>query len=218
MTRKNLATSPSFCVIVSVRANSYLFFMAQSDLDHKVQQEIIEAFRNDRNAFEKIYDFYYEMIFRYLIKRTMSAEVAYDLAADTFIKAFESFDRFKWTGVSIKCWLYRIAINSLKNYRRNPGTSPFTDRIEGDERFVEDVKEELKELDKAVFGDEEVAKLSDAIATLKPEHQNIISLYYFNGMSQNEIAQTTNTTVSAVKARMHRATKQLRQILSPNFI
>lgn len=192
--------------------------MAYSDLDHSVQQEIIEAFRNDRNAFEKIYNFYYEMIFRYLIKRTMSAEVAYDLAADTFIKAFESFHKFNWTGVSIKCWLYRIAINSLKNYRRNPSTSPLTNIIEGDERFVEDVKEELKELDKAVFGDEEVAKLSDAIATLKPEHQSIISLYYFNGMSQNQIAETTNSTVSAVKARMHRATKQLRQILSPNFI
>lgn len=192
--------------------------MAQSDLDHKVQQEILKMFKNDRNTFEKIYDFYYEMIFRYLIKRTMSAEVAYDLAADTFIKAFESFHKFNWTGVSIKCWLYRIAINSLKNYRRNPGTSPLTDIIEGDERFVADVKEELKELDKAVFGDEEVAKLSDAIATLKPEHQNIISLYYFNGMSQKEIAETTSSSEGAVKAHMHRAVKQLRQVLSPNFI
>lgn len=192
--------------------------MAQSDLDHKVQQEILEMFKTDRNAFAQIYDFYYEMIFRYLIKRTMSAQIAYDLTADTFIKAFENFHKFNWTGVSIKCWLYRIAINSLKNYRRNPETAPLTAIIEGDEDFVADVKEELKEIDKAMFGDEELSKLSDAIATLKPQHQHIISLYYFNGMSQKEIAETISSSESAVKAHMHRAVKQLRQILSPNFI
>lgn len=192
--------------------------MAQSDLDINIQQTLIEEFKTDRNAFEKIYNFYYEMIFRYLLKRTMSSEIAYDLTAETFIKAFEAFGNFTWTGVSIKAWLYRIAINGLKNYRRNPATYPLTDIMEGDETLVADVKEELKEIDKALFGDDELSKLSDAIATLKPDHQHIVSLYYFSGMSQNEIAQAINTTESAVKASMHRAMKQLRQVLSPNFI
>ena len=98
--------------------------MPKEDLLPAVQQQIIEDFKSNTDAFSRVYDFYFERIFRYLLKRTMSAETAYDLTADTFIKAFENFGKFQWTGVSIKVWLYRIAINSLKNYRRRPGSSP----------------------------------------------------------------------------------------------
>ena len=79
--------------------------MNKEDLSPAVQQQIIEDFKTDTEAFEQVYNFYYERILRYLLKRTMSAETAYDLTADTFIKAFESFHKFKWTGVSIKVWL-----------------------------------------------------------------------------------------------------------------
>ncbi|MBI5754053.1 sigma-70 family RNA polymerase sigma factor [Candidatus Peregrinibacteria bacterium] len=198
------------------------------DLPSEVQQQILAEFKDDPQVFEKIYEFYYEMILKYLVKRTMSAEVAYDLTADTFIKAFESLHKFKWTGVSIKVWLYRIAINALKNQRRHPESSALENVPEGHESLAAyttrhgalasaaDAREELKELDKVLFGDEEMAKLSDAMATLKPEHQNIISLYYFTGMSQKEIAETTESSESAVKATMHRAMTNLRELLSPN--
>lgn len=192
--------------------------MSQTDLSVEVQQQIIVEFKNNPDAFERVYEHYYEMILKYLMKRTMSAETAYDLTADTFIKAFESFGNFKWTGVSIKVWLYRIAINSLKNYRRRPQPSILTEEMEGHENLVADVREELKELDKAMFGDDELAKLSDAIATLKPDHQHVISLYYFSEMSQAEIAEAINSSVSSVKSTMHRAMKSLKQILSPNAV
>lgn len=190
--------------------------MPKEDLLPGVQQQIIEDFKGDTNAFAQVYDFYFERIFRYLLKRTMSAETAYDLTADTFIKAFENFHKFQWTGISIKVWLYRIAINSLKNYRRRPDSSPLTHALEGHEDLVHDVKEELKEVDKALFGDDELSKLSDAIATLKPEYQNVISLYYFDGMSQQEISEAMNRSVSSVKSLMHRAMTSVRQILSAN--
>lgn len=189
--------------------------MLKQDLSPNDQQQILEEFKTNKDVFEKVYNHYYEMILKYLLKRTMSAEVAYDLTADTFIKAFENFHKFKWTGVSIKVWLYRIAINSLKNYRRKPGASPLDNVPEGHEGLMADAREELKELDTAMFGDEELSRLSDAMATLKPEHQNVLTLYYFSGMSQNEIAEALNSSVSAVKSLMHRATNNLRQLLSP---
>lgn len=191
--------------------------MAQSDLDPKDQQKILSEFVENPEVFEKVYDFYYEMILKYLAKRTLSTEIAYDLSADTFIKAFESFGKFKWTGVSIKVWLYRIAINSLKNYRRSPNVGPLTEAMEGHEALVADVREELKEMDKALFGDDELAKLSDAIGTLKPSQQDVLTLYYFDEMSQSDIAEAIGKSVSSVKSLMHRATTQLRQILAPNL-
>ncbi|MCX6734560.1 MAG: sigma-70 family RNA polymerase sigma factor [Candidatus Peregrinibacteria bacterium] len=187
------------------------------DLPSEVQQQILVEFKDNPQVFEKIYEFYYEMILKYLVKRTLSSEVAYDLTADTFIKAFESLHKFKWTGISIKVWLYRIAINALKNQRRNPTSTALEDVPEGHEALSVDAREELKELDKTLFGDDELSKLSDALATLKPEHQNVISLYYFTGMSQKEIAETTESSESAVKAIMHRAMTNLRDLLSPNL-
>ena len=144
----------------------------------------------------------------------MFAGIYQQLTAENFIKAFESFDRFKWKGFSIKVWLYRIAINSLKNYRKKPAVSPLTDAHENDKNLVKDVKEELKALDKSLFGDDELAKLSDAMETLKPDYQNVVSLYYFSGMSQEEIGKAINKSTSSVKSIMHRAMNHLRQILN----
>lgn len=192
--------------------------MAENDLSPKVQQQILEEFAKDKNAFEKVYGFYYERILKYLLKRTASAEAAYDLTAETFIKAFESFHKFKWTGVSIKIWLYRIAINQLKNYRRKPQSAVLTEEMEGMEGMRTEVKEELEELDKTLFGDEDLTKLSDAIAALNPKYQSVVSLHYFEGMSHEEIAGVINRSQSAVKSMMHRALTNLRQLLAPNTI
>ena len=191
--------------------------MPEKDLTAKQQKQIIKDFKSDKNSFSKIYNFYYEMIFRYLLKRTMSADIAYDLTAETFIKAFENFHKFKWTGISTKVWLYRIAINSLKNHRRGPKVAILTEKHEGHENLKTNAKEELQKIDKALFGDDDLSKLSDAMATLNVDYQNILSLYYFSGMSQEEIGKAINRSKSAVKSMMHRATTNLRQILSPNL-
>lgn len=188
--------------------------MAEKDLSPRQQQEIIEAFKQDTNAFEEVYNFYYEQIMRYLAKRSMSTELAYDLTAEAFIKAFESFHRFEYRGISIKVWLYRIAINTLKSHWRKPKTSAMGEIAETHPELVTHLHAELEELDEALFGDEKLAQLSDAIATLNPNYQNVISLYYFSGMSQEEIGKTINRSTSAVKSMMHRAMDSLRDILA----
>jgi len=192
--------------------------MADKDLKPEVQRQILEEFKTNKDVFEKVYDFYYERILKYLLKRTASAESAYDLTAETFMKAFESFHKFKWTGVSFKVWLYRIAINQLKNHRRKPQNTVLTEAMEGMEQMRTEAKEELEELDKTLFGDEDLTKLSDAIATLNPKYQNVVSLHYFEGMSHEEIAGVINRSKSAVKSMMHRALENLRQLLAPNSI
>lgn len=186
--------------------------MKKDDLPEKIQRRIVEEFAHDPNVFEQVYEHYFELIMCYLAKRTMSSEVAYDLTAETFIKAFESFNRFKWQGISIKIWLFRIAINVLKNHRR----MPTEEMLQGDEDQIADVRDELKEMDKRLFGDEDLSKLSDAIETLNPNYKNVVSLYFFSDMSQEDIGKSINRSTSAVKSMIHRAVSQLRQILSLN--
>ena len=189
--------------------------MAGTDLSPQEQQEIIEAFKEDPKVFEKIYEFYYEMILRYLAKRSMSSELAYDLTADTFIKAYESFHKFKYRDISIKAWLYRIAINTLKNSYRRPPASALEEIAEDNPHLITNIKEELENLDEALFGDERFRQLSDAVATLNSDYQNVLSLYYFSEMSQEDIGKTINRSTSAVKSMMHRAMENLRHIMVP---
>ncbi|MBU1445966.1 sigma-70 family RNA polymerase sigma factor [Patescibacteria group bacterium] len=186
------------------------------DLTPQVQEQIIEDFKKDKDVFSKVYEHYFEMILKYLAKRTMSGEVAYDITAETFIKAFENFHKFKWKGISIKVWLYRIAINSLKNYRKKPKAEILTEEMEGSLKQLQtDAKAEIRNLDEALFGDDDMQKLSDAIATLNEKYQQIVSLHYFEGMSHEEISKIIERSQSAVKSMMHRALENLRQILIP---
>ena len=187
--------------------------MVNQDLTPEEQQKILEDFKTDGDAFAKVYDFYYKPIFGYLLKRVMSSEVAYDLVSDTFMKAYNSFHKFQWKGISIKCWLYRIATNELNSYRRKPKEYALPEDFQMHPDLITDTKEELHKLDKALFGDDELAELSDAIATLNPKYQNVISLYYFSGLSQSEIAEVLKKSEGAVKAMIHRAITQLRNLM-----
>jgi len=139
------------------------------DLSPKVQQEILKEFKHNKDVFEKVYNFYYERILKYLLKRTISAESAYDLTAETFMKAFDNFHKFKWTGVSIKVWLYRIAINQLKNYRRKPKSTVLTQEMEGLEQMRTEVKEELEEIDKTQVHENELATILAASLQYKDQ-------------------------------------------------
>lgn len=183
------------------------------DLSAEEQQKIIEEFKGNSDVFSQVYDFYYKQIFGYLLKRVMSSEVAYDLISDTFMKAFQNFHKFQWKGISIKVWLYRIAINELKDYRKKPKDYVLPEDFEYLKDLQVDCKDELETLDKALFGDDELSALSDAIATLNPKYQNVLTLYYFTGLSQAEIAQTINKSAGAVKSIMHRAITQLRSLM-----
>ncbi len=185
----------------------------RDDLPISAQRQIIEDFKEDTEAFAEVYNFYYDHIFRYLMKRVMSADIAYDITADAFIKAFKSFHRFKWQGISIKVWLYRIAINTLKSYYKKPKTFLLPENFESHPDLITECKNEIKKLDKTLFGDKKLKEMHQAIQTLNPKYQNIISLYYFSGMSQIEIGQVIGRSPSAVKSMMHRAITQLRNKL-----
>lgn len=188
--------------------------MATQDLSPEEQKKIIAQFKEDKEVFKRVYDFYYEMILHYLAKRTLSSEVAYDLTAETFIKAFENFHRFEYRSISIKAWIYRIAINTLKNSYREPQCSALGEMAENHPSLVTEIKEELNELDEALFGESKLLELNHALSKLNPRYQNIISLYYFSEMSQEEIARTMNRSSGAIKAMMHRAMENLRAMMT----
>ena len=185
---------------------------ATNDIPAEEQERILREFKDNNDVFEEVYNAYYDQIFKYLIKRTCNADDAYEICAETFVKAFESFHKFKWQGFSIKTWLFRIANNQLKNlYRKKKHNiiSLEPHHLEADS-LVFDAHEELKELDALLESDNELQELSTAIKKLKPTQQEVLSSFYFSNLSHKEIAKSIDKSPGAVKAILFRAVTNLR--------
>jgi RNA polymerase sigma-70 factor (ECF subfamily) len=88
------------------------------------EKHLIEQCRSDPSAFGPVFDHWYPAIFAYAYRRTADYDFAKDIAAETFLKAFLKINTFKWRGISISAWLYRIATNEINLYYRKQQYKP----------------------------------------------------------------------------------------------
>ncbi len=129
---------------------------------------------------------------RYVRYHISSAEDADDVLQETYITAFRRFDRLK-SKESFKAWLISIAKNKCIDYYR---------KIR-DEVNIEDVAG--TELVQSRFGLIEQSAVMDTIDELKGNDREILLLYYFEEMKQNEIACKLNIPIGTVKSRLNTA-------------
>src|ERR1700743_635244 len=88
------------------------------------QQDLIMRCRRDPQAFGRVFDEWYPAIFAYVYRRTADYDLAKDISAETFLKAFLKIGSFTWKGISLSSWLYRIAGNELNQYYRKSRYQP----------------------------------------------------------------------------------------------
>ena len=86
------------------------------------EEQIINTAKKDYRAFEPLYDHYYEQIFRFVLRRTDEEQLAADLVSQTFLKAINNLQSFRYMGVPFGAWLYKIAGNEVKKHYRSRGT------------------------------------------------------------------------------------------------
>jgi DNA-directed RNA polymerase specialized sigma24 family protein len=72
--------------------------------------ELLHRIRNNPEEFSELFRLYYKPIFGYIFRRTGDFDDTADIAAETFLKAFNSINNFTYKGISIKIWLFRIAL------------------------------------------------------------------------------------------------------------
>ena len=96
----------------------------KASLDGKLNQNIEELVRNaqkgDQESFGKLYEHFYDKIFRYVSFKSGKGMDAEDITGEVFFKMLNSIDSFKWKGYPFSSWLYRIAHNLVvDHYRRS---------------------------------------------------------------------------------------------------
>jgi len=170
--------------------------------------ELVLRARKDVDALGQLYDLYYDRIFRFCVHRLFNKDIAEDVTSSIFLTIARSIRDFKGRNeTDFRNWLYAIAANQTNAYIRKTlrrkqllAEAAATRTVAGTNSTNDSAK-----LDWPV--------LYKAILKLKPEHQTIVTLRFFENMEFEEIGQIINTRPATVRVTLHRILKQLRNNL-----
>ncbi|WP_444997662.1 RNA polymerase sigma factor RpoE [Aliikangiella sp. IMCC44359] len=180
--------------------------------------ELVERVqRGDKRAFDLLVSKYQNKIF-VIISRFISdqAEV-YDVAQETFIKAYRALPNFRGDS-AFYTWIYRIAINTSKNYLTARGRRPPASDIDSQEAENFGVGVALRENaspEKLMMRDQLEATIFEAINELPEDLKTAISLREIEGLSYEEIAESMACPVGTVRSRIFRAREAIDEKIKP---
>lgn len=163
----------------------------------------------DTNAFAVLVNRYKDLVYTLTMRMLKNREEAEEVAQDSFIKVYKSLNKFKGDS-KFSTWIYKIAYNtSLDRLKKNK-------KHYNDVPIDEFTAHQVKTIDNALDNlesKEQTKAIQDCIALLPSDDGFLLTLYYFDEMSLEEISQTIGLTSNNVKVKIFRARKKLATIL-----
>lgn len=173
-------------------------------MDPKQEKELIEKAKKSLDAFDQLYEFYLPKIYGYLLNRTADKDLAEDITSQTFIKAMTKIKTYKDQGKTFGAWLYGIAHNNLIDYFRKHKAGTIFDMNQLESESSAERSAEQSETKLVVL---------KAMSDLPEQYQEILSLRFFEELSNEEIAEIIGSKKENVALKVHRSLKALQKIL-----
>ena len=175
------------------------------------ENEMLDGLRNgdpliQHRTFEKVVQVFNERLYWQIRKMVLSHDDANDVLQNTFIKAWMSIDLFRGES-KLSTWLYKIAVNESITFL-NKQRAHLRLSIDDEALFVKKL-----ECDDYFDGDEAQMKLQKAVLSLPEKQRLVFNLRYFDEMAYEEMSQVLNTSVGALKASYHHASKKIETFL-----
>jgi len=187
--------------------------------DRDLDQQLVErAQRGDKYAFELLVSKYQRKLARLLARFIRDPVEVEDVAQEAFIKAYRALPSFRGES-AFYTWLYRIGINTAKNYlvamgRRAPTTTEFPS--EEAEAFEDgDQLRDINTPESVVMSKEIARTVNDTMDQLPEELRNAITLREIEGLSYEDIAAIMNCPIGTVRSRIFRAREAIAEKLRP---
>ena len=171
------------------------------------QQLVARAQRGDTRAFDLLVLKYQHRIFGLVGRYVSDADEVQDVAQEAFIKAFRALPRFRGDS-AFYTWLYRIAINTAKNYLVSRSRRPPSSDVDPEDAEHYESAGGLHEIatpENALFGAELKAVVEQAISALPDDLRTAVTLREFDGLSYEDIADIMDCPVGTVRSRIFRA-------------
>jgi len=178
------------------------------------EKELLDKIRSNPEIFSELFKLYYQPIFGYIIPRTGNFDDTADIAADTFLKAFRHIHNFRYSGISVKVWLYRIATNEINLYFRNKQKhNSIFERIITEDKDIFDhfLADDRKEVEAEFQKHDQFLLVQKELKTLPLKYQEVIALKYFEGKENKEIVEIININEGTLKSLLSRGLEKLRQ-------
>ncbi len=184
---------------------------ADADLVLRVQQ-------GDKKAFDLLMLKYQRKITRLLSRMLRDQSEIEDVMQETFIKAYRALPQFRGES-AFYTWLYRIAINTARNWMASQGrrpSSPNLNQSEDGETFDEIDNLTDNNTPESILASQEIANsVNQTIQELPSELRTAIVLREIEGLSYEEIAQSMNCPIGTVRSRIFRAREAIAAKLKP---
>jgi RNA polymerase sigma-70 factor, ECF subfamily len=191
------------------------------DLRVSAEDQFLERLRRgDAMAYERLVAEHSGDVYALLFRLTSDAEEARDLTQETFLRAFQSIDRFRGDS-SLRTWIYRIAINQGRNRwrwwkrRRRDVTVSLdaTDEFGSKPLAATLPSQNAPSPEQQTLAKERETQLREALSGLRRSYREAVVLRDVEGFSYEEIAQTLQISIGTVKSRISRGRLELRKQL-----
>ena len=187
--------------------------------DREIDQQLVErAQRGDKHAFELLVAKYQRKLGRLLSRFMRDPAEVEDVTQEAFIKAYRALPTFRGDS-AFYTWLYRIGINTAKNYlvamgRRAP-TSTSVDAEEAEELGQTEHLQDLNTPENLLMSRQVADTVNQSLEKLPEELRTAISLREMDGLSYEEIATAMNCPIGTVRSRIFRAREAIAEDLRP---
>ena len=181
-------------------------------------QELVERVqKGDKKAFDLLVLKYQHKIVKLISRYIRDEAEVLDVAQEAFIKAYRALPRFRGDS-AFYTWLYRIAVNTAKNFLVSQGRRPPESDIDADEAEQYSGASALRDIstpERLLLKDEIESVVYKAIEQLPEDLRTAITLREMEGLSYEEIAQAMDCPVGTVRSRIFRAREAIDKKLAP---
>ena len=189
--------------------------MTDRDID---RQLVARAQRGDKQAFELLVEKYQRKLARLLSRFIRDPAEVEDVTQEAFIKAYRALPAFRGDS-AFYTWLYRIGINTAKNYLMAMGRrAPTSTEVEAEEAEGFEEGEQLRDINtpESLLLSNEIARTVNAtIEQLPEELRTAIQMRELEGMSYEDIAKAMDCPIGTVRSRIFRAREAIAEQLRP---
>ena len=166
--------------------------------------------KTQNEAFKKLLELYQKPLYFHIRNIVLNHDDADDVLQNTFIKVFSNVKNFKGDS-KLYSWMYRIATNESCTFLQQKAKKSGVSNEELQSKAINNL-----ESDVYFEGEEIQLKLQKAIAILPEKQQLVFKMKYFEELKYEEMSEILDTSVGALKASYHLATKKIEEFLKSN--
>jgi len=180
---------------------------------------VLRVQQGDKRAFELLVAKYQRRVERLISRLIRDPAEVEDVAQEAFIKAYRALPQFRGES-AFYTWLYRIAVNTAKNFLVSQGRRPRpladTAAEEDGESFdAADVVEDINTPDAVLHSRQVAETVNAAIEALPPDLRTALTLREIEGLTYEEIAEAMDCPIGTVRSRIFRAREAIAERLRP---